>query len=57
MDLSELEGQVKSQASKNMPNSSAVTTIYENKLNQTPVTGANTDTANGLGYPAHHTTP
>ncbi len=57
LDLSELEGQVASQATKNIPNPSTVTTIYENKLNQTPVTGVNTDTAKGLGYPSHYTTP
>ncbi len=57
LDLRELEGQVTSQATKNIPNPSTVTTIYENKLNQTPVTGVNTDTANGLGYPSNDKAP
>ncbi|KAG0163891.1 hypothetical protein DFQ28_011032 [Apophysomyces sp. BC1034] len=57
LDLSELKEQVASQATKNIPNSSTVTTTYENKLNQMPVTEMNTNTANGLSYPSNYTTP
>lgn len=57
LDLSELEAQVASQATKNTPNSSTVTTTYQNALNASPVNGANTQSTEGLAYPPTYTTP
>lgn len=57
LDLSELETQVASQATKNTPNSSTVSTTYEKKLNASPVNGADRKATEGLSYPSTYTTP
>ena len=53
LDMSEFTAQVSAQATKNVPNTSAVPAAYNQTLNAKPVNGVNTNTGSGLGYPSN----
>ncbi len=57
LDLSEFTSQIAAQATKNVPNSQTVSGTYNQNLNAAPVTGVNTNTSSGLGYPANYQSP
>lgn len=57
LDLSEFTSQIAAQATKNVPNSQTVSGTYNQNLNAVPVTGVNTNTSSGLGYPANYQSP
>ncbi len=57
LDLSEFTSQIAAQATKNVPNSQTVSSTYNQNLNTAPVTGVNTNTSSGLGYPANYQSP
>lgn len=53
LDMSEFTTQISAQATKNVPNTSAVPAAYNQTLNAKPVNGVNTNTGSGLGYPSN----